>query len=85
MREGFFRKPFNHWKETIKYSKNEVLLFYLNGVQFFSMNGVPMPNCQYGLDYELWIGRTKLFLRAHGYDVCNSVLIGYNATKNQRL
>jgi hypothetical protein len=49
-------------------------MFDMNGVQLFSMNGVPMFNCQYGLDYELWRRRTKVFLQAHGYDVWHSIV-----------
>jgi hypothetical protein len=53
IRVGSFRKQFNHWKEIMDYSEN----------------GVPLFNGQNGLKYDIWSGRTKLFLEAHGYDI----------------
>jgi hypothetical protein len=75
------RKQFNHWKEIMDTWSTNV---HMNGVQLFSMNGVPMFNGQNGLDYELWSRRMKTFLQAHGYDVWHSVVTGYNATKKPK-
>jgi hypothetical protein len=35
----------------------------------YTENESPMFNGHNGLDYEIWSGRTKVFLQAHGYDV----------------
>jgi hypothetical protein len=39
----------------------------------YSENGVPLFNGQNGLKYEIWSGRTKVFLKEHGYDIWKSV------------
>jgi hypothetical protein len=48
-------------------------------------NGVPTFDGQSGLEYEIWSRRKKVFLKAHGYDIWKSVVIGYNATRKPRL
>jgi hypothetical protein len=47
-------------------------------------NGVPLFNCQNGLKYEIWSGRTKVFLKAQGYDIWKSVAIGYDSSKREK-
>jgi hypothetical protein len=37
-------------------------------------NGVPLFNGQNGLKYEIWSGRMKVFLKEHGYDICNKFI-----------
>jgi hypothetical protein len=68
IRAGSFRKQFNHWKEIMDYSEN----------------GVPLFNGQNGLKYEIWSGRTKVFLKAHGYDIWKSVVTGYDSSKREK-
>jgi hypothetical protein len=50
----------------------------------YSKNGVPMFNGQNGLKYELWSGRTKLFLQAQGYYIWLSVIMGYDSLKREK-
>jgi hypothetical protein len=45
------------------------------------MNRVPILFGQSGLEYEHWRLRTRTFLKAQGYDIWQSVVTGYNATK----
>jgi hypothetical protein len=40
----------------------------------YSENGVPLFNGQNGLKYEMWSGRTKVFLQAQGYYIWLSVV-----------
>jgi hypothetical protein len=47
-------------------------------------NGVPMFNGQSGLKFEIWSTKTRTFLGAHGYDILQSVVTGYNATKKSK-
>jgi hypothetical protein len=61
-------KQFNRWKEIIDYSEN----------------GVPLFNGQNGLKYELWSGRTKLFLQTHGYYIWLSVVTRYDSSKREK-
>jgi hypothetical protein len=43
-----------------------------------------MFNGQNGLKYEIWSGRTKVFLEAHGYDIWKSVATGYDSSKREK-
>jgi hypothetical protein len=50
----------------------------------YSENGVPLFNGQNGLKYELWSGRTKVFLQAQGYYIWLSVITGYDSSKREK-
>ena len=65
---GSFKKQFNHWKEVMDYSDN----------------GVPFFNDQNGLKYEMWSGRTKVFLQEQEYYIWLSVVIGYDNSKREK-
>ena len=43
-----------------------------------------MFNGQNGLMYELWSGRTKVFLQAQGYYIWLSVITGYESSKRAK-
>jgi hypothetical protein len=47
-------------------------------------NGVPLFNGQDGLKYEIWNGRMKVFLKARGYDIWPSIVIGYDGSKRAK-
>jgi hypothetical protein len=49
----------------------------------YSENGVPLFNGQNGLKYEIWSGRTKVFLQAQGYYIWLSFVIGYDSSKRE--
>jgi hypothetical protein len=51
----------------------------------YSENGVPLFNGQNGLKYEIWSGRTKIFVEAHGYDIWKSFVIGYDSSKREKI
>ena len=57
-------KQFNHCKDIMDYSEN----------------GVPLLNGQNGLKYELWSGRTKVFLQEHGYYIWLSFVTRYDGS-----
>jgi hypothetical protein len=46
----------------------------------YTENGAPIFNSQNGMEYEIWSKRTKVFLKARGYDVWQSIVIGYTTT-----
>jgi hypothetical protein len=50
----------------------------------YSENGVPLFNGHNGLKYEIWSGRTKVFLEAQGYDIWKSIAIGYDSSKRAK-
>ena len=50
----------------------------------YSENGVPLFNGQNGLKYELWSGRTKVFLKEQGYYSWLSVVTGYDSSKRAK-
>jgi hypothetical protein len=50
----------------------------------YSENGVPLFNGQNGLKYEMWSGRTKVFLQAQGYYIWLSVVTGYDSSKREK-
>jgi hypothetical protein len=51
----------------------------------YIMNGAPMLNGQKGLKYDLWSCKMKVFLKTHGYDIWQSVMTRYNATKKSKI
>lgn len=51
----------------------------------YSENGVAFFNGQNGLKYELWRGRTKVFLQAHGYFMWLLVITGYDSSKREKI
>jgi hypothetical protein len=50
----------------------------------YSENGVPLFNGQNGLKYEMWSGRMKVFLQAHGNYIWLSVVTGYDSSKREK-
>jgi hypothetical protein len=50
--------------------------YFENGVSFF--------NGHNGLKYEIWSGRMKVFLKAQGYDIWKSIVIGYDSSKREK-
>jgi hypothetical protein len=47
-------------------------------------NGVPFFNGQNGLKYEMWSGRTKVFLQEQVYYIWLSVVTGYDSSKREK-
>jgi hypothetical protein len=47
-------------------------------------NGVPLFNGPNGLKYELWSGRTKVFLQEQGHYICLLVVTGYDSSKREK-
>ena len=50
----------------------------------YSENGVPLLNGHNGLKYEMWSGRTKVFLQEHGYYIWLLVSTGYDSSKREK-
>ena len=68
IKEGSFRKQFNHWKEIMDYSKN----------------GVRMFNGQDGFKDEMQRIGTEAFLHAQGHYIWLSVVTGYDSSKRAK-
>ena len=50
----------------------------------YSKNGLPLFNGHNGLNYELWRGRTKVFLQEHGHYIWLSVVTIYDSSKREK-
>ena len=50
----------------------------------YSENGVPMFNGQNGFKYDMWSGRTEVFLQAQGHYIWLSVVTGYDSSKRAK-
>ena len=50
----------------------------------YSKNGVLLFNDRNGLKYELWSGRTKVFLQAQGNYIWLSLVTAYDSSKREK-
>jgi hypothetical protein len=50
----------------------------------YSKNGVSLFNGHNGLKYDMWSGRTKVFLQEQGYYIWLSIVSGYDSSKREK-